>query len=160
VGMNKRHKEDEIFTPTNWECEMFPVPLRPYRGRAIVIMFPVERTRKVTFGDQEIDFLLPERVHVDDEFGARDVDMGAKYGSPDFGVVARFSPRLDSEGNYLYEVDKHIREGMVVAVKPFTGAWFTHREFDWIPEGRMIKILGTVDDIADNIIAEMVQDAA
>src|SRR4051794_34276834 len=58
---------------------------------------------------------------------------------PDVGVVA------DPAGCDGLSV------GRFVALKPYTGAWFTSRDFAWIPEGRELRILGTADPWDENV---------
>jgi hypothetical protein len=65
-------------------------------------------------------------------------EVAAKY-QPDYGVVAKC---VGCEGLY---------PGMLVAITPYSGAWYTSKEFDWIPEGRMVKILGTAKDWQEDI---------
>jgi hypothetical protein len=69
-------------------------------------------------------------------------------------VVAAFAPRLNADGDVLYSWNRELRRGMLVAVKPYTGNWYTHADLPWIPEGRVLKILGTVEDWSENGIAE------
>lgn len=64
----------------------------------------------------------------------------ARYQS-DVGVVADPADTPDLE------------RGMVVLIKPYTGKWMTSVDFDWIPEGRELRQLGTVDDALDNVLA-------
>jgi len=66
-------------------------------------------------------------------------EVADKY-QPDYAVV--YSCK-DCDGLY---------PGMLVAVKPYSGAWFTHKEEEWIPEGRMVKILGTAKDWTEDIV--------
>ncbi len=60
---------------------------------------------------------------------------------PDVGVVA------DAAGCDGLSV------GQFVALKPYTGAWFTCRDLNWIPEGRELRILGTADPWDENVLA-------
>jgi hypothetical protein len=119
---------------------LFDVPLQPYPGKPIVVMLPVETER------EGIIKYIPKEV-------------AEKY-APDFGVVAAFKPSLDSEGDPTNRHDEHLKVGMLVAVKPYTGNWYTHSDFDWIPEGRTVKILGTVEPWWENIIAAVETDEA
>jgi hypothetical protein len=79
-------------------------------------------------------------------------EVADKY-QPDFGVIAAFAPRLDSDGDVLYRWDLELKPGMLVAIKPYTGNWYTHADFPWIPAGRLLKILGTVEDWKENVLA-------
>lgn len=63
----------------------------------------------------------------------------AKY-QPDYAVV--YDP-AGCDG---------LNRGDLVAVKPYTGAWYTDKDFDFVPKGRMFKILGNVDDWDDNVL--------
>ena len=65
--------------------------------------------------------------------------VGSKY-QPDFGIVAK-SGVLD------------LPEGEAVCVKPYDGMWLTHRDYDWIPEGRQVRIYGVHDAWHDSIEA-------
>lgn len=105
--------------------------MRAQVGKPIVVMVPEEKVR-------ESGIEIPDTV-------------AAKY-QPDYGVV--FDPGACPERT------KHctcpgcsgLKKGDLVAVKPYTGAWFKHSDFNWIPEGRMVKILGSVSDWSDNIL--------
>lgn len=137
------HLDNRILAPQVFEAEgvKFPVYIRPMAGKPIVCMVP----REETMGN-EMKFDLPKEV-------------SEKY-QPDFGVVAAFRPRQDSEGNIIYAHDRELVERMkkgavLVAVKPYTGNWYTSKDFDWIPEGRIMKILGTVEDWNENILTEV-----
>ncbi len=134
------HLQDRILTPQSFSAEnvLFPIYIKPYPGKPVVVM--VER--------EEINgsILIPKEV-------------ADKY-QPDFGVVAAFEPRRDSDGDIIYERDHHLKVGMLVAVKPYTGNWYTHRDFDWIPEGRILKILGTVEDWSENVLAAIEMEVA
>ena len=55
---------------------------------------------------------------------------GSKY-QPDYGVVARSG------------VDE-LPEGSIVQLRPYDGLQFTHRDYDWIPEGRILGLYGRV----------------
>lgn len=131
------HLDHKLLTPTKFNAAdvLFPVPLRPYPGKPIVCMVPVEQERV----SEELTLLIPKEV-------------AEKY-SPDFGVVVGFEPRRDIDGDICYRWDEELKVGMLVAIKPYTGNWYTSREFDWIPEGRMLKILGTVEPWTENILA-------
>lgn len=158
------HLSDRILTPARLTAEgvLFDVPLRPYPGKPIVCMVP----RETSAGSLH----LP-------------IEVADKY-QPDFGVVAKFVPRvvasqfgaallaesgptlpggLDRRPSRSGRVDKllshpwddQLRPGMLVAIKPYTGAWFTHADFPWIPEGRVLKILGAVEDWSENILGRI-----
>lgn len=114
---------------------MFDVPLRPYPGKPIVCMVPREEAREF----EELTIHIPKEV-------------AEKY-QPDFGVVAAFVPRRDAEGNIIYACDLELGPGMLVAIKPYTGNWYSHADFPWIPDGRILKILGTVEDWTENVLA-------
>lgn len=119
------------------EGVLFDVPLKPYPGKPIVCMLPVEEVHRIERSLLELH--IPREV-------------AEKY-APDFGVVAKFQPRLDSDGRFLFSWDRELHPGMLVAVKPYTGNWYTHADFPWIPEGRTMKILGTVEDWSENVLA-------
>ena len=133
------HLANKILAPSSFSAEgaLFDVPLRPYPGKPIVCMVP--RECEIKFAGQALPLLIPPEV-------------ADKY-QPDFGVVAKFSPRIDAYGDVLYSRDLELRPGMLVAIKPYTGNWYTHADFAWIPEGRILKILGTVEDWSDNVLA-------
>ncbi|HVT12824.1 MAG TPA: hypothetical protein VHE55_11200 [Fimbriimonadaceae bacterium] len=128
------HLAEKILTPTRFSAEgvLFDVPLRAYPGKPIVCMVPRETER-------ESGLMIPPEV--------------ADRYQPDFAMVAKFAPRLDRFGGILYPWDLELRPGMLVAVKPYTGNWYTHADFQWIPEGRILKILGTVEDWSENVLA-------
>ena len=127
------HLADRILTPGRFAAEgiLFDVPIRAYPGKPIVCMAPREEVIR--------------SIHIPKE-------VADKY-QPDFGIVAAFRPRTDCHGRVMYPHDLELRAGMLVAIKPYTGNWYTHRDFDWIPEGRILKILGTVEDWSENILA-------
>ena len=137
------HLDHKILTPTRLSKDgvLFDVPLRPYPGKPIVCMVPRE-----LLAGTELNIHLPPEV-------------ADKY-QPDFGVVAKFAPRLDQHGRCLFAWDRELRPGMLVAVKPYTGSWYTRADFPWIPEGRMLKILGTVEDWSENVLAAVEPEAA
>src|SRR5579862_3690728 len=98
------HLADKLLTPSRLSAEgvLFEVPLRAYPGKPIVCM--VSREVVLELGDAEhaLPLLIPEEV-------------ADKY-QPDFGVVARFTPRRDASGEVLYRCDLELRPGMLVAV--------------------------------------------
>ena len=55
---------------------------------------------------------------------------GSKW-QPDFGIVAKSSVQ-------------DVKPGDIVMVKPYDGLQFTHRDYDWIPEGRILGLYGRV----------------
>jgi hypothetical protein len=83
-------------------------------------------------------------------------EIASKY-QPDYGVVYDPGSCLINKelGGRVKKCRcpgcQGLKAGMLVGVKPYTGNWYTHKDFDWIPEGRIVKILGTVDDWTDNI---------
>jgi len=158
------HLEDKILSPSRLSAEgvLFDVPLRAYPGKPIVCMFPREVSRQVEWARHALPLQIPPEV-------------ADKY-QPDFGVVAKFAPRravqppsaeplpggLDRRPSrsgrdevYPFPWDLELKSGMLVAVKPYTGVWFTHADFSWIPEGRVLKILGTVEDWSENVLARV-----
>src|SRR4051794_19659555 len=128
------HLAQQLLTPASLTADgvLFDVPLRPYPGKPIVCMVPREEERRF----ENLTLHIPAEV-------------ADKY-QPDFGVVAEFAPRYDDRGSLIYPWDRELRRGMLVAVKPYTGSWYTHADFAWIPEGRVMKILGSVEDWSEN----------
>jgi hypothetical protein len=61
---------------------------------------------------------------------------------PDVAVVIHAG---DAEDLYV---------GQVVGVRPWTGAWLHTKDLPWIPEGREMRVLGTVDTVMDNVLVE------
>jgi len=120
---------------------LFDVPLRAYPGKPIVCVVPRELERNVLVAQHAVPLHIPAEV-------------ADKY-QPDFGVVAKFAPRLDENRDVLFRRDLELKPGMLVAIKPYTGAWYTHADFHWIPEGRILKILGTVEDWSENVLARI-----
>jgi len=106
----------------NAEGVLFDVPLKAQFGKPIVVMYPEDEAKG--------GILLPETVR-------------SKY-QPDWAVVAKVHP----DDTYLWGLEV----GHIVPVKPYTGAWFGPEEFDWIPKGRLIKILGTAEHWMENIL--------
>ena len=137
------HLETRILTPSRFTAEgvLFDVPLRAYPGKPIVCIVPRELEHRIEFAGQALPLHIPREV-------------ADKY-QPDFGVVAKFAPRLDENGDVLFRRDLELRPGMLVAIKPYTGAWYTHADFHWIPEGQILKILGTVEDWSENVLARI-----
>lgn len=137
-----RHLENTILPPQTLSSEGvidFEIPLRAQASKPIVVMVPEE---KVTKGGIE----LPDTV-------------ASKY-QPDYAVVFDPGGCPDSKmgrvrGCTCPVCRNGLKKGDLVAIKPYTGAWYTHSDFVWIPNGRMIKILGSVDDWNDNILAKV-----
>ncbi len=127
------HLESRILVPSAFDAEgvLFDIPLHAYPGKPIVCMVPREEVVRA--------------IHIPKE-------VADKY-QPDFGVVAKFRPRTDKDHRVLHPQDLELRPGMLVAIKPYTGNWYTSRDFPWIPEGRVMKILGTVEDWSKNVLA-------
>ena len=115
--------ESQRVTPTDWEVPIFPVPMIPLPGRVFVIMAP---PRLKSDGGIYLE--------------GQDCAIGSKH-QPDYGVVVdlMYSPNHGLTPDRLKVDDK-------VFVKPFDGAWLTHRECDWIPEGRQLRIYPTPGD--------------
>lgn len=104
-----------------YEVETFPVPMIPLPGRVLVIMAP-PRT-------QSDGGILLE---------GQECAIGSKH-QPDFGIVAGLTYGKGLSPEQLKPGDK-------VFVKPLDGAWLTHRECDWIPDGRQLRIYPTPGD--------------
>lgn len=134
------HLESTILTPSKFKPEdaYFPCPanIRPGEGKAFVAMFPEETEVGDTFEFQGRTVRLERPKEVADKY------------RPDVGVVIH-----PGDSPYLYV-------GQIVGVKPYTGVWMTNRDLPFIPEGREMRILGTVDDVLDNIVVEFVEEAA
>lgn len=149
-------QENKILLPAKLDIDveslMFPVPLRPTAGKCLCIMVPDDDKIGEAF---EVNGQMVQLVAPDEVKGK----LQSRH-QPDIGIVARFTPRKDDKGNYLYEIDKQIKVGMVVAIAPYTGVWFMHGDqgFDWIPPGRMIKILGSTDALSNHLLAEIELD--
>lgn len=136
--MNQPHLASTVLAPQKFEnVPLFDVYLRRVPGKPIVIMVPEDQK----WGAIE----LPDEVK-------------SKY-QPDFGVLIGFAPRVGYDHDLALHRDfqQAQREGrqMIVAVKPYTGVWYNHMDFDWIPQGRIVKILGTVEDWNQNLLAEV-----
>lgn len=134
------HLATQLLTPQQFNAEgiLFPVPLASYPGKPIVIMLPIEERVG------ELDILIPKEV-------------AEKY-APDFGVVVHFQPRKDSDGRVIFSRDLELKPGMLVAVKPYSGCWYNHKDFPWIPEGRMVKILGSAVDGGGRLVGDWSDD--
>jgi hypothetical protein len=126
---------------------MFAVPLRPYPGKAVVIMLPFETMQpraEFEFQGRKVKLELPDSflyVHPDGRSKADGRVVGSRQ-QADVGIVARFTPERDSKGRIINAHQEQIREGMIVGVRPYAGSWFGHAELPWIPQGRRIVILG------------------
>jgi len=155
----KRHWEDRLIVPESFDCEPFPVPLKPGPGKAWVAMCktPDEVGEGFNWQGKDMKLILPSGAWSDDEYGVRQGDITAKYYMPDFGRLVRFEPKLNSKGE-VPAFYRSLRAGMIVAVKPFTGMWLTNADFPWIPQGRILKLVGTVNDLSDDILAYVEQD--
>lgn len=115
----------------------FRIPLRAQLGKPIVVMVPEERVRA-------------SGIEIPDE-------VASKY-QPDYGVV--YDPGACEIHNIAGGRVKGctcpgccgLKAGQLVAIKPYTGVWYKHSDFDWIPEGRIVKILGNVDEWHQNVL--------
>lgn len=154
----KRHWENKLIAPGTWDCPLFDIPIEPYTGRAFVIMCPIpeETGEGFEWHGEKMKLLLPRGVYEPDKHDSQG-DIAAKYHAPDFGRMVKFKARRDSDGRYLKPIDRELDRIVeffpLVAVKPYKGTWLNSRDFDWIPEGRMVKILGSPDDIGQDIVA-------
>lgn len=138
-----RHLENQILAPETLSSEgvlSFEIPLRAQIGKPIVVMVPEEKERAS-------GLVIPDKV-------------ASKY-QPDYAVV--YDPGGCPDSRFGGRVRKcpcpscsaGLKKGDLVAVKPYTGVWYTSKDFDWIPQGRIVKILGTVDDWSNNLLAEV-----
>lgn len=134
-----RHLENVVLAPSKFTSEgvlSFPIPWKPVKNKPIVVMVPSERVR-------ESGLEIPKEV-------------AEKY-QPDYGVVYATGGCMESDfGMRVKGCDCPgccgLKYGDLVAVKPYTGAWFTHKDEPWIPEGRIVKILGSATPWYENIL--------
>ncbi len=159
-GAPQRDREFQVLLPRHIppiETLWFDVPLRPAPGNAVLIMLPHETMNpqtEIEFQGRKIKLAIPDSYF--------DTEMGRPRSSkeqPDVGIVARFTPETrwvrGADGEFVdtgiprTATQQQIKIGMVVGVRPFSGAWFTHKEFAWIPPGRKIVITkyGVEDDL-------------
>jgi co-chaperonin GroES (HSP10) len=108
------HQQNKRITPESWDTAgvLFDVKMAPLPGAVIVCMYP---PRTQTEGG-----ILLE---------GQEAAEGSKY-QPDYGVVRSVGKGVNLE------------PGTVVMVRPYDGAWFGHRDYAWIPEGRQMRMYG------------------
>lgn len=140
------HLANRVLVPERFNLDdaLFDVPLIPYPGKPIVCMLPgdAKRGEPIIFQGREVQLEVP-------------LDVAAKF-RPDIGIIAKWKPRLDPDGDYIYPWDEQLREGMLVAVRPWSGSWYDRSAFDWIPENRWLHIYGGSDyDWTEHILCEV-----
>ncbi len=149
-GAPQRDREYTCILPTHIppiEDLWFDVPLRPSPGNAVLIMLPHETMNpqtEIEFQGRKVKLEIPDSYY--------DTELRRPRSSkeqPDVGIVARFTPELGKGGLPISATQQQIRIGMVVGVRPYSGAWFTSKEFAWIPPGRKVVITkyGVEDDL-------------
>lgn len=83
----------------------------------------------------------------------------AVRGKPIF-IMEEAKPQLiqtlnPTDSNIGYVTDPagtELEIGQRCLLQENAGAWFDSRDFDWIPEGKQIRIIGTVDPWIENVV--------
>lgn len=152
---------------------VFPVHIKPAPGKPIVIMIPGDDKigNEFEFNGRKVQLVAPDAV----------AGTTASRYQPDWGILVGFEPQRlackwcdghewgcdqcagTGRGPILYQSEQVIHDllkkgPMIVAVKPYTGNWYTYQDFDWIPQGRIVKILGTIDSWDANMLAYVDRD--
>lgn len=102
---------------------------------------------EIEYQGRKIKLELPDS-YLDKNFASPRVRNSSQQ--PDVGIVARFTPEISTRtGTPITAMQQQIRIGMVVGVRPYSGAHFEHADFPWIPEKRKIVITkyGVDDDL-------------
>jgi hypothetical protein len=158
--LNQPHLANTVLTPQRFgHVPTFPIYMRAVPGKPIVIMCPPDaKFSPVLVGEPQTTASAGELALAE----SLATELAEKF-QPDFGVVAAFEPRRDTKGKILYRDDETLHlaleeakaqgRQLLVAVTPYTGVWLYHSDEAWIPEGRIVKILGSAEDWSRNLLA-------